>query len=88
MSLSSAQLRTGLVRTLWIGGILLALLAVIALLWGWLAALGDQAGADAVRGIACVVGTLAGINTVTLLVLLTFATLRGLEQHPRENQEQ
>ena len=83
MSVSSAQLRAGLIRTLWIGGALLALLAVILLLWGWLAALGDQPGADALRGIACVAGSLAVMDVLTLLVLLTLATLRALEKDTR-----
>lgn len=80
MPVSPAQLRAGLVRTLWIGGVLLAILAVVVLLWGWLAALGDQAAADAVRGIACVVAGLAGINVLALLVLLTLATLSSLDR--------
>ena len=80
MSLSSAQLRASLLRTLWIGGILLALLAITGLLWAWLSALGDQSGADAVRGIACVIIALTATDVLTLLVLLTLAILRMLER--------
>lgn len=62
-------------RTLWTGGVLSLVLAVIALCWAWLAGLGDVAGAEGVRGAACVAAFCWALNFVTLVVLLALVEL-------------
>lgn len=64
-----------IVRSLWIGGALLMVLAVAGLLWLALFALGDRGGAAIMRGLVLLVFAVWSANFVALVVLLAVARL-------------
>lgn len=60
---------------LWIGGGLLAVLALAAVLWLALFALGDPGGAAILRGFALLAFSLWAVDFVALVTLLAIARL-------------
>lgn len=70
---------------LWIGGALLAVLALAGALWLALFALGDVGGAAIMRGLALLVFAAWGVNFVTLVTLLAIARLNDHRAAPRDD---
>lgn len=70
--------------SLWIGGALLAVLALAGALWLALFALGDVGGAAIMRGLALLVFAVWGVDFVTLVTLLAIARLNDRRDSPRD----
>jgi len=74
------KLRAWILRSLGTGAILLVVLIVSGSLWGVLSALGDDAGAEVMQGVALVALVCWILNFVTLVVLLAVALLSSNER--------
>jgi hypothetical protein len=75
----TVNLRPWIARTLWGGGVALGISIVSGLLSLVLAASGDGAGADAVRGVALVATTVFALSFLALVVILALNELRHSE---------
>ena len=66
------------------GAGLLVVFGVALLLWWWLGALGDGAGADGARGVASVALVCWCLDFVTLVVLLAWGEISGVRDAGRD----
>ena len=83
----SVKIHRYITVSLWVGAGLLVVLAVAGTLWVMLAALGDDAGAQACLGTGLVVAVCFVLDLVTLVVLLAIAQLSSKEQPESERDE-
>jgi len=78
----------GLISTsLKAGCFLLFLLVVSAVLWGILAGSGDSPGAESAKVVTIITGICWAIDLVVLIVLLSVAAMRLLEQAEQVEEE-
>ncbi|MEX0704518.1 MAG: hypothetical protein WD069_20620 [Planctomycetales bacterium] len=76
-----------ILRALWIGGALLAVLLLAGGLWLALFALGDVGGAAILRGLAVLVFAVWCLDFVALVVLLAVARLNDHRDAPARQEE-
>jgi hypothetical protein len=69
------NLRPYLRGALWCAAILLVVIVVAGVLWLAMAALGDQAGSQATKGVLLVAVVCLVLDLITLVVILAFAEI-------------
>ncbi|WP_145373791.1 hypothetical protein [Symmachiella dynata] len=67
--------RPYLLRSLWVGAVLLLLFLVVLFVWLALSSLGDTGGAQAAKAITLSLAICLGFDLIGLIVLLTLAEL-------------
>ncbi len=83
----SVKYRPYLLRSLWVGGVLLLLFLVVLFVWLALSSLGDEGGAQAAKAITLALAICMGFDLVGMVVLLTLSELERTARHEPPDSE-